>query len=100
MTEAYFDEISEYSLKYDFSNNELITLIHKQRPMYEIGNVSAQAIERLLDYEIDMLQSVRRVNAGKEYFQNEMKKLGFSTYTSYGNFCHINFGKYSEKIHY
>jgi histidinol-phosphate aminotransferase len=84
---------------YVMSNNKLITLIHKQRPMYEIGNVSAHAIEILLDYEESMLLSVKRVNAGKEYFQNEMKKLGFSTYRSHGNFFHIMFGKYAEKIH-
>ena len=84
---------------YAIANNDLITLIHKQRPMYEIGSVSAQAIEKLLDYEEDMLQSVARVNTGKEYFQNEMKKLGFYTYTSYGNFFHIKFGKYAKDIH-
>lgn len=84
---------------YAIANNNLITLIHQQRPMYEIGNVSAQAIEILLDYEDEMLKSVKRVNKGKEYFQNEMKKIGFSTYKSYGNFLHVKFGKYSEKIH-
>ena len=84
---------------YAVANNELITLIHKQRPMYEIGNVSAQAIEILLDHEQDMLQSVKRVNAGKEYFQDEMKFLGFSTYKSHGNFFHIKFGKYAEQVH-
>jgi histidinol-phosphate aminotransferase len=84
---------------YAISNNELITLIHKQKPMYEIGNVSAQAIEILLDHEEDMLKSVGRANAGKEYFQDEMIKLGFSTYESHGNFFHIKFGKYAEHIH-
>ena len=84
---------------YAISNNELITLIHKQRPMYEIGNVSAQTIEILLDHENDMLQSVTRVNAGKQYFQSEMTNLGFTTYASHGNFFHIKFGKYAGPIH-
>ena len=84
---------------YAIANNKLMTLIHKQKPMYEIGNVSAQTIERLLDHEEDMLQSVERMNLGKEYFQDEMKKIGFSTYKSYGNFFHIKFGKYAEQIH-
>jgi histidinol-phosphate aminotransferase len=84
---------------YALANNKLIMLLHKQRPMYEIGSVSAQAIEILLDHEEDMLRSVKRVNTGKEYFQEEMKKLGFSTYASYGNFFHIKFGTYAEQIH-
>jgi histidinol-phosphate aminotransferase len=67
--------------------------------MYEIGNVSAKAIEILLDHEKDMLQSVNRVNAGKKYFQDSMKDLGLSSYESYGNFAHVRFGKYANEVH-
>ena len=84
---------------YALANRELIALIHKQRPMYEIGNVSAKAIEILLDYEKDMKLSVERVNAGKKYFQNAMRAIGLSSYESYGNFLHVRFGKYADEIH-
>lgn len=84
---------------YAISNNELITFMHKQRPMYEIGNVSAKALEILLDYETDMRLSVQRINDGKKYFQEKMRLLGLSTYESYGNFLHVKFGKYSHEIH-
>lgn len=84
---------------YALANKELITLIHKQRPMYEIGNVSAKALEILLDYEEEMLLSVKRMNAGKKYFQDSMRTIGLSTYESYGNFLHIEFGQYSNEIH-
>ncbi len=84
---------------YALANKELITLIHKQRPMYEIGNVSAKALEILLDYEEEMLLSVKRMNAGKKYFQDSMRTIGLSTYESYGNFLHIQFGKYANEIH-
>jgi histidinol-phosphate aminotransferase len=83
---------------YIIANTKLVTLIHKQKSMYEIGSVSAQAIEILLDYEKDMLQSVKRINKGKEYFQNEMKKIGIFTYVSHGNFLHVKFDKYSKKF--
>lgn len=83
---------------YAVANQHLITFIHKQRPMYEVGSVSAHTIYNLLNYENEMVQSVIRLNNGKEYFQDEMKKLGFSTYASYGNFCHIKFGDYSDSI--
>ena len=84
---------------YVVANQKLIEFIHKQRPMYEIGNVSAKAIEVLLDYEKDMRLSVERVNSGKKHFQNAMKELGLISYESYGNFLHIKFGVYAEQIH-
>ncbi len=84
---------------YALANNELITFIHKQRSMYEIGGVSAKTIEILLDHEEDMKLSVDRINAGKKYFQDSMKNIGLSTYESYGNFFHVKFGKYANDIH-
>ena len=84
---------------YALANKELISLLHKQRPMYEIGNVSAKAIEILLDHEKDMRISVNRVNAGKKYFQDSMKELDLYSYESYGNFVHVRFGIYANEIH-
>lgn len=84
---------------YSIANKKLTNFLHKQRPMYEIGNVSAQVIVNLLNHESDMLESVKRVREGQEYFQAEMKKIGFPTYTSYGNFFHIKFGSYANKVH-
>ena len=84
---------------YALSNHELISYLHKQRPMYEIGNVSAKGIEILLDHEKDMMQSVKRVNAGKKYFQDAMKVLGFDSYVSHGNFLHVRFGIHAKQIH-
>jgi histidinol-phosphate aminotransferase len=84
---------------YALANKELIALIHKQRPMYEIGNVSAKVIEMLLDHEEDMKISVDRINAGKKYFQDAMKVIGLPSYESHGNFLHVRFGKYADEIH-
>jgi len=84
---------------YALANNELITFLHKQRPMYEIGNVSAKAIERLLDYEKEMELSVERINAGKKYFQDFVRSIGLSSYKSHGNFLHVRFEHYAEEIH-
>jgi histidinol-phosphate aminotransferase len=84
---------------YALANKELIVLVHKQRPMYEIGSVSAKTIEILLDHEEDMKLSVERINVGKKYFQDAMRAIGLSTYESNGNFLHIRFGKYADEIH-
>jgi histidinol-phosphate aminotransferase len=84
---------------YAISNNKLITLIHKQRPMYEIGNVSVKTLEILLNYEEEMYSSVKRINDGKKYFQDSMRSVGLATYESFGNFVHVQFGKYGSEIH-
>ena len=68
------------------ASEKLIDFMHKQRPMYEIGNVAAKAIEFLLDHEEDMRNSVSRINAGKKYFQDAMQELGLSTYATW-QFC-------------
>jgi histidinol-phosphate aminotransferase len=84
---------------YALADNELISYLHKQRPMYEIGNVSAKAIENLLDHEKDMELSVERINAGKKYFQDSMRDLGLATYESHGNFLHVKFAEFADEIH-
>ena len=84
---------------YALANKELIALLHKQRPMYEVGNVSAKAIEILLDHEKDMKLSVERVKAGKKHFQDVMKAIGLPSYERYGNFLHVRFGRYADEIH-
>ena len=84
---------------YAMANNELISYLHKQRPMYEIGNVSAKAIEILLNHEKEMKLSVARINAGKSYFQDAMRAMGLDSYESYGNFLHVRFGNYADEIH-
>ena len=84
---------------YAMANNDLIAYLHKQRPMYEIGNVSAKAVEILLSHEDEMRLSVERINAGKKYFQDAMRVLGLDSYESYGNFLHVRFGNYAAAVH-
>ena len=84
---------------YALANRYLISLLHKQRPMYEIGNVSAKSLEILLNYEVEMKKSVKRLNEGKKYFQDSMRELGLSTYESFGNFFHVKFADHENKVH-
>lgn len=77
----------------------LIRELHKIRPMYEVGALSVTLAERVLNYEPDMLASVVRLNAGKKFFLSAMQQLGFSTYVSEGNFCHVSFGALAPYIH-
>lgn len=84
---------------YGVGQHELIKLIHKVRPMYELGALSVVIVTRVLDYYQAMLASVIRLNTGKAYFQKAMQDLGFRTYPSYGNFLHIAFADKAEVVH-
>ena len=52
---------------YAIAQNKLITLMHKVRPMYELGALSLALVEEVLDYSDEMQLSVNRLNQGKEY---------------------------------
>jgi len=84
---------------YGVGAEEVITLLHKVRPNYETNSVGVAVVERMLDFEDEMLASVRRLNAGRDLFVREMTKLGFKTFPTYGNFLHVNFGMHEEAIH-
>lgn len=84
---------------YGIANHDLIRECQKMRPMYEAGALSITLAERLLDFENEMLASVNKLNAGKDYFLTEMQQLGLRTFRAEGNFLHVNFDEYAEVIH-
>ena len=78
---------------------QLVEWYHVTRPMYEIGAFPAQVVQRVLENPEVMRESVARIADGKTYFTEEMRKLGFKVLPSGGNFVHVSFGNYAEKIH-
>lgn len=84
---------------YGVGSPEVITLLHKVRPNYETNSIGIAVAERMLDHEDEMLASVRRLNAGRDLFVAEMRKLGFKTFPVQGNFLHVNFGAHDAAIH-
>lgn len=76
----------------------LISLLHKNRPMYELSTYSSELVNLLLDCEADVLNSVKRHEEGRSFFINEMQSLGFTVTTSHGNFLHVDFGRSESKI--
>jgi histidinol-phosphate aminotransferase len=79
-------------------NFETLKLLHKNRPMYEIGTLSVEMLYLLLDCEADVKASVTRLLQGKNYFVREMTALGFKTAPSHGNFLHVAFSAAEAKI--
>lgn len=77
---------------------DVMNLIHKNRPMYEISTLSTEFVNLLIDHEEDVLASVERLNEGKKHFISELNKMGFQTTVTHGNFLHVKFGAKKEQI--
>jgi histidinol-phosphate aminotransferase len=84
---------------YLMASSQLTEIFHKLRPMYEVNTVAVFVLDRMLDKYDVVLASVRRLLAGRDYFLDEMRLLGFETTNSHGNFVHVNFSVHAEKVH-
>lgn len=84
---------------YAVADARIAAVMHKARPMYEVGTFSAAVFERMLDRHDEVLASVRRLQAGKDVFLGAMEAIGFAVLRGAGNFCHVAFGARAEKIH-
>ena len=84
---------------YAVAHPETIAYLHKMRPMYEVSSLSVEFMSQMLNHAPAMLKSVERIKAGKEYFVNVMKALGFKVLPTEGNFVHVAFGKHAPAIH-
>jgi len=78
---------------------ELITILHKIKPMYELGGFAAAVFDRLLDNTEELNASVQRLLDGKKYFTDSMRELGFDVPVTEGNFQLVGFGPRAEAIH-
>lgn len=84
---------------YAVADERMAALLHKVRPMYEVGAFSAWVLNRMLDREDAMRASVARLEAGKRAFLDAMERLGFRTLRGAGNFCHVAFGARADAVH-
>ena len=84
---------------YAAATEELTTLLHKVRPMYEASTLAAAIFDGMLDHGDAVMESVRRLDAGKALFLAEMNAMGLRTLNGFGNFCHVAFGGRAENIH-
>lgn len=78
---------------------DTVRVIHKLRPMYELGTLSIAFMERMLDHADVMMASVRRLNDGKRHFAERMRALGCEVLPTLGNFQHVAFGARAEAVH-
>jgi len=78
---------------------DVIRLLHKVRPMYEVNTVAVVTMEKMLDHRDEMMASVKRLNAGKTAFLDAMQGFGLKVLRSHGNFFHVAFGPYASAVH-
>ena len=78
---------------------EVVGLLHKVRPMYEVNTVGVAIAMGMLAAKDEVMQSVGRLQQGKVAFQQAARALGLSTYESYGNFFHVAFGSHTQAVH-
>jgi len=84
---------------YAIANPRTLSLMHKLRPMYESSTLAIEFMCRMLDHSEDMLQSVRRIKDGKQWFEARMRSLGFKVPATAGNFTHVAFGIRAPAVH-
>ena len=75
---------------YLISNKKIMREIYKYKPMYEINSIACKIIEKFLkNFSIER-KYISETNAGKKYFQKELKKIKVQYLKTYANFIHIN----------
>lgn len=78
---------------------DMARILHKVRPMYEIGALSANVLENMLDHADAVAASVLRIQEGKAWFIDELRGLGYHVLPGHGNFMHVGFGADGPAIH-
>ena len=86
-------------LGYGVTSVDIASVLHKVRPMYEIGALSANLFNLMMDQEQEMLASVERLEKGKLFFLEYMESLGFRILNGHGNFMHVAFDNYTDAVH-
>lgn len=84
---------------YAVAHPSTIALLHKMRPMYEVSTLAVEFMSRMLDRSADMAQAVARIEAGKKFFVERMRSLGFVVLPTEGNFVHVAFAESGPAIH-
>ena len=82
------------------SNKEIIKYLNGFKPMYEIGFYSSYILQNLLTKQGLKIvkKNTKELLNSKKYFIKELTKMNFKVINSEGNFVHVNFGLYKNKI--
>ena len=90
--------ISGVRVGFGVGNEEVISMLRRVRSSYETNFVGIQIANKMLDYEDEVIASVKRLNEGRDFFCLKMQELGLKTITPNGNFLHVKFDIYEKEI--
>jgi len=76
-------------LGYLVGGKNIIQLLMKVRPMYEITGIAAHFGCYILDHETLIQNYVKETKEGNHYLVGEFKKMGYESYPTEANFVHI-----------
>ena len=91
--------LAGFRIGYAIAHPDVAAILHKVRPMYEVGSVSAAVFAGMLDHADAMRASVSRLLAGKARFVATLERLGLRVLPTHGNFAHAAFGDHAAGVH-
>lgn len=71
----------------------MAAVLHRVRPMYEVNGFALAAMSALIERQDLVGETVRRINTGKRYFLDRMRRHNLRALDGAGNFLHIDFGE-------
>jgi len=77
---------------------EIVSLLHKVRPLYEINAFAARFGELVLDNYHLVEKNIKDISAGRAFLVNELNSLRVPYYNGYGNFILINVGSFERSV--
>lgn len=84
-------------LGYVVADPEVIQYLKTFRPIYETNGLTVALGCAVLNNKSVVTKNVESVVAGREYFVNELKRMGFFVFESYSNFVNIRVG--TQNVH-
>lgn len=83
---------------YAIGNPEVISLLTKFRPMYEVNSVGIHFANKILDHWAVAEDYGNRTIEGRNRFVSFLKDCGFPVVNTETNFIHVDFGPLKEEI--
>jgi len=85
-------------LGFGIASPSIINMMQTTRSMYECNSVAAYVFSQLIDRYSEVEASVHRLTDSLNWFDDQMKVLGFKTIPATGNFIHVAFGDKEKAI--
>jgi histidinol-phosphate aminotransferase len=83
---------------YGIGSQRLVEMLHRVRSSYEVDHFAASVATGLLAYVNEMHDSVNRLIAGREWFNERLRLLGLDVPQTATNFSLVDFGDGADTV--